>query len=335
MVVFLSEKDVQATITMPMAIDLVEAAFSEHARDESTVLPRVSQVMPGNAGIFRILAATLPSQQLFGLKTLTGFPGRRLQDEIYFAILLFGMESGALRAMVSANFLTGLRTGAASGVAARYLAREDAHTLGVVGAGVQAWFQVEAMCAERDVRKAKIFSRDPQKASAFAQRLRNELSLEAVAVGSAEEAVRRSDLVIAATTASEPVIDGRWLEPGTHVSGIGANTRTKRELDASCFARARVVADSREQALEESGDLRSAVADGFVTKDIVFAELGELTAGLKQGRESAEEITIFKSVGLAIQDVAIAAEVFSIARHRGLGIQLDPDLLSQSLVGTP
>ena len=335
MVVFLSEKDVQAALTMPRTIDLLEKAFSEHARAESVVLPRISQMLPGNAGMFRILAAMLPSQEVFGLKTLTGFPGRRLQDEIYFAILLFGMESGALRAVVSANYLTGLRTGAASGVAARYLARQDSHTLGIVGAGVQAWFQVEALSAVRDLHNVKIFSRNRPKAEAFASRLRDELSLEAIVSTDAEEVVRGSDLVVAATTASEAVIDGRWLEAGTHVSGIGANTRTKRELNGRCFARARVVADSREQALEESGDLRSAVEEGMVTKDVVYAELGELTAGLKQGRKSSEEITIFKSVGLAIQDITIAAEVLSIARHRGLGIALDPGVLSQSFVGIP
>ena len=335
MVVFLSERDVRAAITMPAALDCLEIAFAEHARAEATLLPRISQMLPGNAGMFRILAAVLPSQQTFGLKTLTGFPGRRLKDEVYFAILLFGMESGALRAMVSANYLTGLRTGAASGLAARYLARENAHTLGVVGAGVQAWFQVEAMCAVRDVHTAKIFSRDFQRAEAFAMRLRKELSLEAIPVGSAEEAVRGADLVIAATTASAPVIRGAWLAPGTHVSGIGANTRTKRELDSACFLNAKIVADSREQALEESGDLRSALEDGSLVNDTIYAELGDLAGGLRRGRETEDEITIFKSVGVALEDVAVAAEVLRVAHHQGLGTQLDPDLLSRHLVGNP
>ena len=335
MVVFLSESDVQATITMAATLDLLDAAFAEHARGDATLLPRVSQLLPGTAGMFRILAATVPSQQMFGLKTITGFPGRRLAGEVYFAILLFSMESGALRAVISANYLTGLRTGAASGVAARYLARKEAHTLGVVGAGVQAWFQVEAMCAVREIHTAKIFSRNRSTAETFVRRLRNELSLDAVAVESAQAAVQDADLVVAATTSSEPVIQRAWLRPGAHVSGIGANTRTKHELDAACFLGAKLVADSWEQALEESGDLRSAVESGTITPGNMYAELGDLAAGFKPGRTSETEITIFKSVGIALQDVAVAAAIFEAAQHRGLGTSLDPYEISRQVVGAP
>jgi ornithine cyclodeaminase/alanine dehydrogenase-like protein (mu-crystallin family) len=319
MVLFLSESDVQALTTMPEALEIVEAAFGSFARGQAAVLPAASHALPGTAGVLRVLAATMPAEQFFGLKTLTGFPGRRLEGEIYFVILLFGMATGALRAVVSANHLTGLRTGAASGVAAKYLAREDAHSLGVVGAGVQAWYQVEGLAAVRQIREAKVFSRHKSKAEVFAARLRRELAVDAVAVDTAEAAVRDSDLVIAATTASSPVIQGEWLKLGAHVSGIGANTRGKQELDAACFARARVVADVRAQVLEECGDLRSAVESGRVSADVIYAELGELIEGTKQGRSSPDEVTIFKSVGLALQDIAIAASIYEAAPRRGLG----------------
>ena len=320
MVLFLSESDVEASITMPETLAIVEAAFGDLARGDAALLPSASHALPGTAGLFRVLSATLPAQQFFGLKTLTGFPGRRLAGEIYFVILLFEMGTGALRGIVSANYLTGLRTGAASGVAAKYLAREDAHSVGVVGAGVQAWYQVVALLAVREIRTAKIFSRQKNKAEAFAARLRRELSVEAVAVDTPEAAVRDSDLVIAATTATSPVIKGEWLKAGTHVSGIGANARGKQELDAACFERARVVADARQQVLEECGDLRSAVESGRVNRDLIYAELGELVEGKKQSRSSPEEITIFKSVGLALQDIAVAASIYEAALRRGLGI---------------
>ena len=332
MIVFLSESDVQAAITMPEALTVVEAAFRDYALGQATVLPRISQTLPGTAGMFRILAATLPTQQMFGLKTLTGFPGKRLEDEVYFVILLFEMGSGALRAVISANYLTGLRTGAASGVAAKYLARKEASSLGIVGAGVQAWFQVEALCAVRQIEKVKIFSRDRSRAEAFAARIQRYLNVSAVAVSSVEETVRESDLIVAATTASAPVIQGDWLELGAHVSGIGANTRTKRELDSRCFERARVIADSREQVLQESGDIRDAVESGRVASDVVYAELGELTAGLKPGRSSLEEITVFKSVGVAIQDLAVAAFLYEAVQRSGIGTQLDPNALSSGLI---
>jgi alanine dehydrogenase len=334
MIVFLSESDVQTAITMPETLAIVEAAFSNYALGQATLLPRVGQTLSGAAGVFRILGATLHQQAMFGLKTLTGYPGRRLENEIYFAILLFDMESGALRAVICANYLTGLRTGAASGVAAKYLARADANSLGIVGAGVQAWYQAEALCAVRDIRTAKVFSRNKSKAEAFALRLRTILSVDAVAVDSAEEAVRHSDLVIAATSSSEPIVHGAWLKPGTHVSAIGANTRTKRELDLACFAGARVVADSREQALDECGDLRDAIESGRVTSEVVYAELGELAAGLKPGRSSPDEITIFKSVGVALQDIAVAAALFEIAKRCHVGTLLDPFALSAPLAET-
>jgi alanine dehydrogenase len=334
MVVFLSESDVQAAITMSEAVTIVEEAFRDYAFGQATLLPRISQTLPGNAGMFRILAATLPTRKMFGLKTLTGFPGRRLENEVYFVILLFEMGSGALRAVISSNYLTGLRTGAASGVAAKYLACENADSLGVIGAGIQAWFQVEALCAVRTIRRVKIFSRDSAKAEALARRVREKLGIDACPVSDAHEAVRGSALVVTATTASAPVVEGEWLDEGTHISGIGANTRTKRELDAACFKRARVVADSREQAIEESGDLRDAIESGAVTLDHIYAELGELAAGLKEGRSSSKEITIFKSVGIALQDIAVAISLFENAVRLGLGTQLDPYVAGRHFVET-
>jgi len=324
MIVFLSECDVEAAIAMPEAMEIVESAFCDYALGQATLLPRMSETLPGTAGMFRVLGAYLPRQGMFGSKTLTGFPGRRLDGEVYFTILLFETATGALKSVVSTNYLTGLRTGAASGVAAKYLALPNAHTLGMVGAGVQAWHQAEALCAVRDVHTAKVFSRDRQKSEKFAARMAQAFSIDAVVVNSAEEAVRESDLVVAATTASEPVIQGAWLMPGAHVSGIGANTRTKRELDASCFAVAKIVADSREQAIAESGDLREAVESGAITADAVYAELGEVCAGQKPGRTSEDEITIFKSIGVALQDISVAAYLFDIAQRRGIGTLLDP-----------
>jgi alanine dehydrogenase len=152
--------------------------------------------------------------------------------------------------------------------------------------------------------------------------LRKSYAIDAVAVESAEKAVRESSMVIAATTAATPIIDGSWLEPGTHVSGIGANTRTKRELNPTCFVGARIVADSREQVLDECGHLRDSVGSGMITSEVVYAELGELAAGLKPGRSHLDEITIFKSFGVALQDIAVAAFLLEIAQRRGLGTEL-------------
>jgi ornithine cyclodeaminase/alanine dehydrogenase-like protein (mu-crystallin family) len=193
---------------------------------------------------------------------------------------------------------------------------------------------VEALCTVRHIKKVKVFSRDRSKAEAFAGRVREKLGIDACAVSDPHEAVRASALVVTATTASAPVIEGEWLEEGTHVSGIGANTRTKRELDAACFKGARVVADSREHAMEESGDLRDAIESGAVTADQIYAELGELAVGSKEGRSSSKEITIFKSVGVALQDIAVATSLFENAVRLGLGTQLDPYIAGRHFVET-
>lgn len=335
MISFLSEVDVRQLLRMGDAVGVVEDAFREYAEGNATMLPRVGQMLPGTAGAFRILSAVLPESQMFGLKTLTGFPGKRRKGEVYFVILLFEMGSGALRAVISANHLTGIRTGAASGVAAKYLARENAATLGVIGSGVQAWYQVEALCAVRNVRSVKVYSPTRDHALDFAERVARELGVEAQAVSKAEDAVSKSDLLVTATTSSTAVLQGDWLEPGMHLSTAGANQRSKRELDATGFLRSRLIVDSKQQVLDESGDLYDLVQAGELTPAIVSAELGDLVSGKAAGRIDPSEITVFRSVGLAIQDIAVATYLLKQAEQQGLGTWLNPNELSLQPVPLP
>jgi len=265
------------------------------------------------------MSASMPAIGAFGLKTLTGYPGKRLPGETYFAILLFSAENGALRSVMAAGHLTGIRTGAATGVAARYLAREDAKTLGVFGAGVQAKQQIAALMAVRPITRIKIFDLVKEKAAALAAQLSDQTGVSACAARDAREVVAGSDLVVTATTAKEPVFCGDWLEEGTHVSGVGANTRAKCELDRATFQRSKVVVDFKDQALDESGDLRDALHGGAITLDHVYAELGDIVTGRKPGRTTGREITVFKSVGIAIEDIATAAYVYEQAEAQGLG----------------
>jgi alanine dehydrogenase len=322
MVLVLSERDVAAVLEMADGVRIVEQALRTYADGQSILGPRVSQSLPGNGGAIRVMSAILPHAEWFGLKTLTGSPGHRSSSETYFALLLFEMKTGALRAVIAANYLTGIRTGAASGVAAKYLAREDADVLGIFGAGIQARHQVAAILAVRQVRLVKVFDRDHIKATAFARWISTEFGLEAQATESTKEVVTGSRLVVAATTSREPVFSGEWLEPGTHLSGVGANTPVKRELDTTCFRRSKIVVDSRDQALKEAGDLREALSSGTITADQVHAELGEVITGRKVGRSSGSEITLFKSVGIAVEDIATAAYVYEQAIAKDLGARL-------------
>lgn len=323
MVLVLSDKDVARVLNMKDGIRIVEQAFREHASGNTVLLPRISHSLAGTGGAFRVMAAILPGLGWFGLKSLTGYPGRRVRGETYFAVLLFESTTGALRAVIAGNHLTGIRTGAATGVAAKYLAREDADVLGMFGIGVQARNQLEAVMAVRPVRLVKVLSRDHAKAEAFADWAGSRYGVSVRAAQNAREVIAGSSLVVAATTSREPLFPGEWLEAGTHLSGVGANTPSKSELDPTCFTRAKVVVDFKEQALQEAGDLRNAIATGAITAEDIQAELGEIVSGTKPGRASTEELTLFKSVGIAIEDVATAAFAYEQASERGIGTKIE------------
>lgn len=325
MALVLSEADVAEAISMADGVRLVEHAFQQYAEGHAVLLPRVSLDLPGNGGSFRVMSATMPAVGAFGLKTLTGYPGKRLPGETYFVLLLFSTETGALRAVMAAGHLTGIRTGAATGVAAKYLARADATVLGVFGAGVQARQQIAALMTVRPISCIKVFDVDRAKAEALAAKLCDQFSIDARPAASPRETVAESDLVVTATTSREPVFCGDWLEEGTHVSGIGANSPSKRELDGATFRRGKIVVDFKDQTLQEAGDLREALSTGKITVDDVHAELGEIITGRKEGRSSDREITVFKAVGIAVEDIAAAAHVYEQAVAKGLGTHVALD----------
>jgi alanine dehydrogenase len=330
MVVLLSEADVTSLISMADGVRLVEQALQQHAAGASLVMPRVSADLPGGGGAFRVMSAVLPEAGFFGLKTLTGYPGRRKANETYFALLLFGCESGALRAVVAASRLTGIRTGAATGVAAKYMSRPDSRVLGMFGAGVQARYQVAALAHVRTLEEVRIFDVDARKAEAFARDVHIDLNIPARAVANPREAVDGCDLVVSVTVSKEPVFDGNWLEPGTHVSGVGSNSPGKCELDPTTFQRSRIVVDFKDQVLQEAGDLRAALKTGALDDRAIDAELGDIVSGKKPGRVNASEITLFKSVGMAIEDIATASFAYQRALEAGVGMRLDLDGTQQA-----
>jgi alanine dehydrogenase len=322
MALILKESEVRSLLTMKDGIRIVEEGFAQYARGRTTLAPRLVMKLTGDAGTFRIMAAIVPDMGGFGLKTLTGTPGKRNPESTYFAMLYFDVATGALLAVIPATFITGIRTGAASGVATRYLAREDAKTVGLLGAGFQGRNQIAAIREVRAVERVKIFDVVEAPARALAKELEAE-GIKAIVAGSPEETVRGSDVIASATTASEPPIKGEWLEAGCHVNAVGANAPTKREVDAEAFARARVIVDFEEQVLQEAGDIMSAIESGSFAKEHIHAELGDVVIGKKKGRESRDQVTLFKSVGVAIEDVAVAAWVYQEAKKRGLGTDLD------------
>ena len=322
MTLILKESDVQQVLTMADGVRLVEDSFRQYADGKTSLAPRLVMKLQGDAGNFRIMAAIVPELGGFGLKTLTGTPGKRSPGSTYFAMLYFDVTTGALLAVIPATHITGIRTGAASGVATKYLAREDAGTVGLFGAGFQGRNQIAAIREVRPVKSVRIFDVAPEPAERLASTLRSE-GLDASVVSEPEDAVRGSDIIASATTAKEPPIRGDWIDPGTHVNAAGANAPVKREVDAETFAAARVVVDFKEQVLQEAGDLIAAIDAGALTADGIYAELGDVVTGKKPGRDDDEQVTLFKSVGVAIEDVAAAAWVYERAKAGGLGTEID------------
>ncbi|MGE5468655.1 MAG: ornithine cyclodeaminase family protein [Ignavibacteria bacterium] len=315
MALYLTEKDVEAMLTMDMALAAVEAAHLAHAKGRAIDVPRQRTRIPTAA--LHVLQGALPDDGVFGYKAYTtARAGAR------FLVHLFEAATGAPLAVIEADRLGMMRTGAAGGIAAKWLARQDAAEAGLFGAGWQAGSQIEALCRVRPIKRVKVFSRDEQKRREFCEAQSQRLGIEVVPVASAEQAVRDSDVVVTITSATTPLFLGDSLAPGTHVTAAGSNALIRREIDEKAVQRAaRVCVDSRATAVREAGDLLPALEKGRLSEG-QLVELGEVVAGMRPGRLSADEITLFESQGMAIQDLAVAKGLLAIARERGLGVEL-------------
>ncbi len=315
MALFLREADVAALVGMDDVIDVVERGFREYGAGRAVNRPRQRIAVDG--GTLHVMAAGIPGWGVFGLKSYAVTrDGRR------FISLLYSAEDGRLLAMMEAEGLGRLRTGAASGVATRYLARADAGAVGILGTGGQARTQLQAMAHVRPVALVKAYSRTPARREAFAEQMVDELGAEVVAVDSPEEAVDGVEIIVTITPARDPVLRGAWLRPGVHINAAGSNAAGRRELDEEAVGRAsRVVVDARDQAMIEAGDLLAPIRAGVLSWDRV-EELGPIVAGSAPGRRRAEEITLFESQGIALEDVATMHLVYTRAREARRGEEI-------------
>lgn len=315
---YLDESDVKSLIKMPDVLDLVDEAIKAQGDGLAPNQPRRRLFMP--KGALQVMYGGLPGKGYFGLKAYTTFPGIGVR----FIFLLWDANTAELLALMEANILGQIRTGAASGVGARYMAREDASEAGLFGTGWQARSQLEALCCARPLERVKIYSRSVEKRERFVEKMKDIVSAELVPVETPIEAVRGSHIVCTMTTAREPVFDGSDLEPGTTVIPAGSNRPTCREVDDETFRRAatgRIATDSLEGAQIESGDLIRAVAARAIDWGQVV-EIGQIASGKMPGRASADEVNMFVSQGVGIEDVAIGAEVYKRAKAAGAGKDL-------------
>lgn len=313
MALLLSESDVRSLLTMPLAIQAVEDAFARLAAGSALSHSRQRLHLPGNCYL-HYMAAVDGDGGYMGMKIYTSS-----SEGLRFMIPLFRAKTGELLALMQADCLGQIRTGAASGFATKLLARPDACNLGIIGTGHQAQTQLEAVTAVRKIKRIRAFGRDPERRRRFAREMEGKLRVSVESVDSAEEAVRDADILITSTTASQPVVEGKWLRAGMHINAIGANFPQKAELDADAVSRCDVIfVDSREQSKLEAGDLIQAFHGEQARWDEV-KELADLVAGRVEGRKSPEQITLFKSNGIAIEDIVTAGRVYELALQRGIG----------------
>ncbi len=319
----LARADVERLLPPSVAIDAVEQAFVTYARGQATVPPR--GVLGVDDGVLLLMpAATIGAGgagESLGAKLVSVFDGNRRHGRptLYATYLLLDGRTGEPLALLEGASLTGIRTGATSALAARWLARPDARRVVCFGTGAQARWQLACLAAVRPIERVTVVGRDPAKARAFATETAERLGVPVTVADDPGRAVREADLVTCATTAREPVVFGTDLQPGAHLDLVGAFRPTDREADTEAVRRARVVVDTYAGALAEAGDLLLPLKEGAITRDHIAAELGEIVTGARPGRRRPDDITLFKSVGWALEDLVTARLAWERARRQGAG----------------
>ncbi|MDR7418765.1 MAG: ornithine cyclodeaminase family protein [Armatimonadota bacterium] len=315
MALLLREADVAALLTIDDVITAVEAGFKSLGEGRAVNRPRSRAITP--SGTLQVLHAIVPDLGVMGVKTYATTPrGAR------FIAILYRMEDGDVLVVAEADTLGQIRTGAASGVATRYLARPDAGVLGIIGAGWQARSQVQAIARTRPVALVKVYSRSAERREAFAEEMVADLGTEVVAVDRAEDALADADIVVTATNSRQPVLQGAWLRPGMHINAIGSNAAGRQEIDVAAVRRAdRIVVDMLEQARIEAGDLIAAESAGEPVWERV-TELGAIVAGSAPGRTDPASITLFESQGIAMEDVVTLELLYRRATAAGAGVEI-------------
>lgn len=318
MAIFLTNQEVRSLLPMADCVDLIERVFQDEAAGKSKTLPR--QHIPLPVGFHRTISGVAEGFGVYGMKTY-GAVRKEGWKKTRYLVILFSLETGLIEAIMEARDIGQIRTGAVAGLATRLLARQDAHTVGIIGTGWEARSQIEAMSAVRDITLVKAYSRSPENRLTFADEMRETLGLNVEPVERAEDAARDVDIFITITSADDPIVDGTWIASGTHINAVGATTPGRRELDVESVRRTDiVVVEQLEQAQADAAELFTAVNEGALNwEDVVL--LSDLVSG-KTIERSASTITQFNSLGVATEDLAAAAFVMERAKEQGIGVEL-------------
>lgn len=317
MTLVLNAQDVEPLCDMRKLIDVIERGLREEARGRAVVPPRLN--LPTASGFFRVMPAVMNDSGLMGYKVFHG----SMRGGVRYLIAVYAQEGERLLALMDAHYLTAARTGATTGIATKLLANPEVKTVAVIGSGLEARTNLQAVCAVRPVERVTVFSPNSERRARFAARMGPELGVDVRAVDSPEACVRGADIVVVATNSfgrPDPIAyRGAWMEPGVLVDAIGSTSTFLREIDADTFQRAEwIVVDSKVQVEEESGDVQAALSEGKYDRAKV-GDLKEVLGGQAQGRTSAQQMVLFKSVGTAVQDVMAGFMVYEEAVRQGRG----------------
>ena len=325
MVLLLSADDVRQVLDFPSAIEAVAEAHMAHARGKVVMPVRLSMAWDERPSEMEAMPAYLggpPGHDAFGVKLITyvGTNTARGIPAIHAVIVLFDPDDGRPIAIMDGRYSTAVRTAAASALATRLLAREGARVLAIAGAGVQGRTHLEAILAVRPLEAVRVVDSDRSRAEEMVREATAaHPSMSVTVEDSVRQAVQQADVIVTSTTSASPILEWDWIAPGTHVNAIGSHSPGVRELATEVVTRSRIVVDSREAALKEAGDFLIPIREGALTADAVGTELGQVAAGLRPGRKERDEVTLYKSCGIALQDVAVARLVYERARDRGIG----------------
>lgn len=323
MPVILSRKNLKELLTMAEVIEVVEKGFYEYKTGVCSVPVRMPVKIEKEQGVFLFMPAYVETENCFGTKVVSIFAGNPMRglSTIQAAYMLNDPTTGEFLALMDGILLTAMRTGAASAVATKYLARSDAAVLGIIGAGAQAPCQAEAVCTVRSIQRILVYDRAKDCAERFARSTSGNLGVPIDVMRSPREVVVESDILVTVTTSDDPVFDGHDLKPGTHINAVGAYTPEMRELDDTTVKKARIVVDTYEGCMAEAGDLLIPLKEGQLSRERISADLGEIVQGKKPGRTKADEITIFESVGFAVEDLMTAHLAYQKAIEQGIGLE--------------
>jgi alanine dehydrogenase len=320
-----SQAEVLQLLPMSECIEAMTEALKTLARGNAILPLRPIMWLPEKVGALGMMPAYLGDTKAMGLKVVTVFPGNHgtQYDSHQGAVMLFESEHGRLLAIIDASEITAIRTAATTAVATRVLARQDASDLAILGSGVQARTHLEAMLLVRPIKRVRVWSRSPDHARHFAEQAAGRHGIKVEAMGTARDAVTGADIICTTTAAPEPVLLGEWIAPGAHVNAVGSSVAFTRELDTAAVVKARLFVDRRDSTVNEAGDFLFPKKEGAIGDDHIRGDIGDVLLGRIAGRASEAEVTLFKSLGLAVEDLAAAQQIYQKALEKGMGTSIE------------